>query len=63
MVKIFIISISFIVLIAWLYILERKKHCPKCGGTKLDRAGNDYYCRDCRILWHMNQFGKLKERN
>ena len=58
--KTFII-ISFCILVVWLYILERKKYCPKCG-TKLDRAGNDYYCRKCRILWHMNGFGKLKKR-
>lgn len=58
--KTFVI-ISFCILVVWLYILERKKYCPKCG-TKLDRAGNDYHCRKCRILYHMNQFGKLKKR-
>lgn len=47
--------------ILWIYVLECKKYCPKCG-TRLDRAGNEYHCRKCRILWHMNAFGKLKRR-
>lgn len=59
--KMLIIIISVLILVAWIYILDRKKYCPKCG-TQLDRAGNEYHCRKCRILWHMNAFGKLKRR-
>lgn len=45
----------------WIFYLTCDKICPKCG-TKLDRAGNDYHCRNCRILYHMNLFGKLKKK-
>lgn len=45
----------------WLWRLSRHGRCPKCD-AKLDKAGNDRHCRHCRILYHMNQFGKLIER-
>ena len=45
----------------WLWRLSRHGRCPKCG-AKLDKAGNDRYCRRCRILYHMNMLGKLIER-
>lgn len=53
--------IALLILVVWIYILGRRKYCPKCG-SQLDKAGNDYHCRNCRILYHMNQFGKLKKR-
>ena len=57
------ILIAFLlILVVWIYMLDRKKYCPNCG-TKLDKACNDYHCRNCRILWHMNMFGKLKNKN
>ena len=57
------ILIAFLlILVVWIYMLDRKKYCPNCG-TMLDKAGNDYHCRNCRILWHMNVFGKLKNKN
>ena len=59
--EILILIIALLILVAWIYVLDRRKYCPKCG-TQLDKAGNDYHCRNCRILWHMNSFGKLKER-
>lgn len=46
----------------WTFYLSCDKICPECG-TKLDKAGNDYQCRKCRKLWHMNLFGKIVERN
>ena len=59
----FLISIVVYLLVIsiWLWRLSRHVRCPKCG-AKLDKAGNDRYCRQCRILYHMNLFGKLKER-
>lgn len=57
-----ILKIALLVLVLWIYILDRrKKYCPNCG-TQLDKAGNDYHCRNCRIVYHMNAFGKLKKR-
>ena len=45
----------------WVFYLTCDKTCPKCG-TKLDKARNEYYCRKCRILWHMDIFGKIVKR-
>ena len=59
--EILILIIALLILVVWIYILDRRKYCHKCG-IQLDRAGNDYYCRKCRILYHMSLFGKLKKR-
>lgn len=48
------------VVIIWCWRIERKKQCPKCGG-KMDRAGNEYLCRECNAFWHMDIFGRLKD--
>jgi hypothetical protein len=53
--------LAAIAIILWFLILCGDADCPRCG-TKMDKAGNDYYCRKCRKLWHMNMFGILKER-
>ena len=59
--EILILIIALLILVVWIYILDRRKYCPKCG-IQLDRAGNDYHCRKCRILYNMSLFGKLKKR-
>ena len=59
--EILILIIALLILVVWIYALDRRKYCPKCG-TQLDRTGNDYHCRKCRILYHMNLFGKLKKK-
>ena len=50
-----------LVLSIWAWRLSRHGRCPKCG-AKLDKAGNDRHCRNCRKLYHMDMFGRLKER-
>lgn len=59
--EILFLIIVLLILVAWIYILDRRKYCPKCG-IQLDKAGNEYHCRNCHILWHINAFGKLKKR-
>lgn len=59
--EILIIVIFVLILVAWIYVLDRRKYCSKCG-AQLDKAGNDYYCRSCHKLWHMGIFGNLKEK-
>ena len=58
-----LISIVVFLLITgiWHWILSRKKKCPHCG-CEMQKAFNDFYCDNCGKLYHMNMFGKLKER-
>ena len=54
------ITTLFFFLCAWWLILSCEKRCPNCGG-RMDKAGNNYLCRDCHKLWYMNMFGRFKE--
>lgn len=60
MIMIFILLV--IAAFMWLFILSKDKYCPTCG-CKMRKAFNDWYCDNCGTLYHMNMFGKLKERN
>ena len=55
------IIISFLFALCWAIVLSANGRCPKCD-AKLDKAGNDRHCRNCRKLYHMDMFGRLKER-
>lgn len=60
MIEILVIGLTVWIIGAWYIILVAPKRCPHCGG-KMDKAGNNYLCRDCHKFWHMNIFGKFKE--
>lgn len=50
-----------LVISIWLWRLSRHGKCPHCG-CKMRKAYNDRYCDNCGTMYHMNIFGKLKER-
>jgi tRNA(Ile2) C34 agmatinyltransferase TiaS len=63
MIKVLAILLVVWLIGAWYIILSSTKrcpHCPHCGG-RMDKVGNNYLCRDCYKLYHMNIFGKFKE--
>ena len=60
MIKILIIVLVVWLLGVWYIILSSPKRCPNCGG-QMDKAGNNYLCRDCHKYYYMNMFGVLKE--
>ena len=61
MILIFIFAV--IIALFWAVLLERTlRICPNCGSVLMDKVPNGYHCRYCGKLWHMNIFGKLKER-
>ena len=60
MIEILVILLTVLIIGAWYIILVSPKRCPNCGG-RMDKAGNNYLCRDCHRYYHMNMFGILKE--
>ena len=60
MIEILVILLTIWIICAWYIILVSPKRCPHCG-EKMDKAGNNYLCRDCHRYYHMNMFGILKE--
>lgn len=60
MIEIWVILLTVWIIGAWYIILVSPKRCPHCEG-KMDKAGNNYLCRDCHRYYHMNMFGIFKE--